>query len=114
MSFAYGDTRSTRNHFREPRSLVESVVAGTKTAADACAAIMSEDYLRSKRGRPHSEESKKRGWFRQLFTVVLLLQVMWIWTLYYGEKLVYTRSIEACDWRYWENWVCYCYTSCNY
>jgi hypothetical protein len=77
-----------------------------KKAADACAAIVSEEYLRSKRGRPYSEERRKKGWFGKIFTTVLLLQLLWIWTLYYGERLIFSRSIDACDWRYWEQWVC--------
>ncbi|KIW04159.1 uncharacterized protein PV09_04966 [Verruconis gallopava] len=104
MSYAYGDPRSTRNHFREPQHIGHDIVAGVRKAADTCAAIMSEDYLRRRRGRPYSEEAKRKGWFRQLFTVVLLLQVLWIWALYYGERLIFSKSIEACDWHHWESW----------
>ena len=90
------------------QAAMQKVIDGAKRVADACACIMSEDYLRRKRGRPYSEEVKRKGWARQLLTVVLLLQVVWVYTLYWGERSIYSSAIEACDWRYWERWV---YTS---
>lgn len=84
----------------------QGVVNAGKRFGDGCASIMSEDYLRRKRGRLYGEEATRKGWARQLLTVVLLLQVVWIYTLYWGERSVYSNAIEACDWRYWEQWVC--------
>jgi hypothetical protein len=84
---------------------LQGVVAAARRAADAVACIMSEDYLRRKRNRPYSEEAKRKGWVGQLLTVVLALQLLWVYVLYWGERSVYSSAIEACDWRYWEQWV---------
>jgi hypothetical protein len=105
----------TYNRFREPdkdfgeeiMSRVQYVIDAAKRVGDVVASIMSEDYLRRKRGTPYSEEVKRKGWWRQAVTVVLALQCLWAYTLYWGERSVYSRAIWDCDWRWWEQWVCF-------
>lgn len=84
---------------------VQAVVNAAKSVGDFVAATMSEDHLRRKRNRPYSEEAKRKGWVRQAITVVLFLQLGWVYTLYWGERSIYSSAIQACDWRHWENWV---------
>ena len=38
-------------------------------------------------------------------TVVNLLRLLWLGTVYHGERQVYRSAIATCDWDDWENWV---------
>ncbi|KAF2707568.1 hypothetical protein K504DRAFT_482957 [Pleomassaria siparia CBS 279.74] len=50
--------------------------------------------------------NKSRDWsWRSLFTLVKVLVVVWLATLYWGERTVFRDSIEACRWENWENWA---------
>ncbi|RPB05379.1 hypothetical protein L873DRAFT_1825152 [Choiromyces venosus 120613-1] len=37
-------------------------------------------------------------------TVVNLLRLLWLGTVYYDERLVYKSAMATCDWDNWENW----------
>lgn len=35
----------------------------------------------------------------------LLFIIIWVFTLWWGERVVFRYSIERCSWDHWENWV---------
>ncbi|KAL4768725.1 hypothetical protein BDW60DRAFT_196808 [Aspergillus nidulans var. acristatus] len=41
---------------------------------------------------------------RTLFTVTNGLIIIWIWTLWWGERTVFRDSVDACAWNAWEKW----------
>ena len=43
--------------------------------------------------------------FRGLFSVVRVLLVLWIITLYWGERSLFDDALESCRWEDWEDWV---------
>ncbi|KAF2756631.1 hypothetical protein EJ05DRAFT_502127 [Pseudovirgaria hyperparasitica] len=47
----------------------------------------------------------KRRWnARDLVGAIPVLVVLWIWTLHWGERTVFDRSVASCDWDTWEQW----------
>jgi hypothetical protein len=44
--------------------------------------------------------------WRGLVTAVRVLVLVWFVVLYWGERMVFKDSIDACRWQDWENWVC--------
>jgi hypothetical protein len=42
---------------------------------------------------------------RRIFRIPNLLVVLWLFTLWWGERLVFRQSIESCEWGDWEKWV---------
>lgn len=56
-------------------------------------------------------EIRSRRWtWRSLLTLVKVLIVVWFVALYWGERMVFKDSIDACRWENWENWVCATYS----
>ncbi|KAL3465079.1 hypothetical protein BJX64DRAFT_253736 [Aspergillus heterothallicus] len=61
----------------------------------------------------HIESLKNRGELkstvlrtaRWLFTITNGLILLWIWTLWWGERGVFQESIGSCVWNSWEKWV---------
>ena len=43
---------------------------------------------------------------RRLFTVANAVIVMWLFTLWWGERTVFQEAIDRCVWESWEKWVC--------
>jgi hypothetical protein len=44
--------------------------------------------------------------FRRLFTVANAVVLMWLFTIWYGERTVFQEAIDRCVWESWEKWVC--------
>lgn len=44
---------------------------------------------------------------RRLFTVANAVVVMWLFTLWWGERTVFQEAFDRCVWESWEKWVCY-------
>jgi hypothetical protein len=44
--------------------------------------------------------------WRELVTTVKVLVLVWFVVLYWGERMVFKDSVDACRWEGWENWVC--------
>lgn len=42
---------------------------------------------------------------RRVFTVTNAIILLWIFTLWWGERSVFQDSLEACAWEKWEKWV---------
>lgn len=81
--------------------LIEAYEHGTRFLAHACAgALRAWNDLQPRNRRDNA-------WtIRRVLSVSNLLIVAWIVLLYWGERMVFTSSIEACDWNGWEAWVC--------
>ncbi|KAF2789539.1 hypothetical protein K505DRAFT_378146 [Melanomma pulvis-pyrius CBS 109.77] len=51
-------------------------------------------------------EIRSRRWtWKSLLTLVKVLIVVWFVALYWGERMVFKDSIDACRWENWENWA---------
>jgi hypothetical protein len=44
--------------------------------------------------------------FKQLFSLVNVLIVLWWVVLYWGERGTFNSAIDSCSWNSWERWVC--------
>jgi hypothetical protein len=42
---------------------------------------------------------------RLIFSVTNALLLLWIGTLWWGERTVFRDSVKACSWDKWESWV---------
>jgi hypothetical protein len=42
---------------------------------------------------------------RRVFSVANALILLWIFTLWWGERTVFRESLDKCDWNKWEKWV---------
>ncbi|GLI78282.1 hypothetical protein PoHVEF18_006591 [Penicillium ochrochloron] len=42
--------------------------------------------------------------FRRLFTVANAVVLMWLFTIWYGERTVFQEAIDRCVWESWEKW----------
>ena len=41
-----------------------------------------------------------------LWRISSLLVLLWAIVLIWGERVVFDRSVTACQWQRWEKWVC--------
>jgi ethanolamine phosphate phosphodiesterase len=48
--------------------------------------------------------SHRYVFLRHLSWTTTLLSLVWFYTVYWGERSVYSSSIEACEWSSWEQW----------
>lgn len=46
-----------------------------------------------------------RSCIRAAFSIANLLVIMWIFTLWWGERTIFQDKISQCFWESWENWV---------
>jgi hypothetical protein len=44
---------------------------------------------------------------QRLFTVANAVIIMWLFTLWWGERTVFQEAIDRCVWESWEKWVCH-------
>lgn len=42
---------------------------------------------------------------RRWLSLPTLLTFLWLLTIYWGERLVFSSSISHCNWQSWESWV---------
>lgn len=49
---------------------------------------------------------------RRVVTIVNALILLWVWTLWWGERMVFQESLEGCGWGEWEKWVSSFYHFC--
>jgi hypothetical protein len=85
---SYGGPQSTRNHFREPPSLISQATSRVRTIVQTWGI------------RPQAKR------FTRLLSVAPLLTILWLYTVYWGERTVFNSSINQCQWEQWEQWVC--------
>ncbi|KAJ5547452.1 hypothetical protein N7494_005037 [Penicillium frequentans] len=63
------------------------------------------DSLRT--ARPRNRHDVRRSAvlvFKRVFTIANAVILLWVLTLWWGERTVFRKSIEACAWENWESW----------
>jgi len=112
----YSAPRSTRDHFVEPPSLLDRLLAGLPSGL---AAQMHRLWNNARERQaynpistsPHASRIAKglmevRNWHpRRLLSLPHLFVAVWLVLLLWGERWVFQSSIEACGWGKWERWV---------
>lgn len=64
------------------------------------------DSLRTTRLRNRDEVQRSSILvLKRVFTIANAIILLWILTLWWGERTVFRESIEACAWENWESWV---------
>ena len=110
MSYAYprsGGTSSLPSYHSTPlqspglvSQAVNKIPYAKQWVEDGVAAI----GFQRPRGRA-AIQSSVTGVLRRLFTVANAVVLMWIFTLWWGERTVFQEHIDACVWENWEHWV---------
>ncbi|KAF4309289.1 hypothetical protein GTA08_BOTSDO02591 [Botryosphaeria dothidea] len=96
MTAAYDDwgypVSSSRNHFREPPTLMQHVQATARS-------------LLTRAGIYNPNAPAGRAWnFRPIFSVSNVLTFIWLFFVYSNERSAFTKSLDSCDWSNWESW----------
>lgn len=53
-----------------------------------------------------TRSGQRKRTLRSFFSVHLGLILLWIFTLWWGEKMTFKRTVADCAWARWENRVC--------
>ncbi|KAI9806657.1 MAG: hypothetical protein M1825_006114 [Sarcosagium campestre] len=85
---------STRNHFREPPSLWVRLRPNIPLRAVSTLEQMFRIGQRT---------ASRRPFLRRIITLPHVLIVSWLFLLLWGERSVFTASVQLCDWD-WEDW----------
>lgn len=101
MSYAYDNSRSSRNNFREPQGLT-----GQATLATTWALVSLKGLWTRQKNTTGGGNVPRKSLMRRLLSLGNILILLWIYVIYWGERTVFDRAIDECDWRNWENWVC--------
>jgi hypothetical protein len=115
MSYAYPQSSagpytprpsSYRNQFVEPPSL--------RARAQTTAFVYAQEWIDdikeclgygTRRRRRKSLWQEARATVRAAFCVANFLVVIWMFTLWWGERTVFQNSLSSCFWEKWEKWV---------
>lgn len=103
--------RSTRDHFVEPPSILERLIAGLPSGLAAQMQRLwdrqSYNPVATNSWRPPKSLRQIQGnWnLRRLLSLPHIFVVLWVLLLLWGERWVFQRSIEDCEWGKWERWV---------
>jgi hypothetical protein len=107
----YSTQQSTRNHFVDPPSLLERVIAGLPSGL---AAKIQRLWDRQSYSAVSTQQSKvprslrqipQRWNVRRLLSLPHLLVAVWALLLLWGERWVFRSSVNECEWGNWERWV---------
>lgn len=105
---------STRNHFVEPPGLADRLTAslpnGPRTVLAASKARLYTGIENIKAAYARERRGNRRfgvilAALRLVLTAPNVLLLIWLGTLWWGERTVFRDSVEACKWDSWENWV---------
>src|SRR6266487_2874680 len=105
-------SRSSRNHFVDPPSLVERLYDGLPQGV----AVQLQARLGHSYTTPGNSASGPRQYLRRVqqrfrwnwkavFNLPHALILLWLVVLWWGERTVFRKTIEACEWHNWERWV---------
>lgn len=97
---------SLRNHFVEPPSLLERLRRSARLwLAELWARLVASVSAVQRRAR-------RRGWRHEVwcaakgaFSIANALIMVWLFTLWWGERTVFRDSVRSCAWDGWERWV---------
>ncbi|KAJ5118041.1 hypothetical protein N7526_011064 [Penicillium atrosanguineum] len=63
------------------------------------------DTIRSSRPRTRDEaKNQAKMVLKSLFSIPSAVVLLWVFTLWWGERTVFQESIDACAWEAWETW----------
>lgn len=101
-------THSTRDHFREPPSILRRLLLLLPTDLAVYLQRMVDQGVLG--GRTSRIPRYMRGWitgwsWRRVFSLPHLLVCVWVVALLYGERWVFKDAVKACAWEEWERWV---------
>ena len=117
MSYAYSHGNRTtparssyRDHFVEPPSILERLWEASPTWIRQSTADLRVGRISSLlpiRSIRSVSELQKMVWrmLRRIFTIANGLIVLWLFTLWWGERTIFQESVESCAWGNWEHWV---------
>ena len=109
LSFRMPTYYSTRDHFGEPPSLLHRVIAGLPSGLAAQIQRLWNGHIGSMsvhESRIPRSLRNGRGWNpRRLLNLPHLFVVVWLVLLLWGERWVFERAVQACEWERWERWV---------
>ena len=54
-----------------------------------------------------AEDGVRRFRVRDLLSLRLVVMLVWVYVLWWGEESVFNSHIQACGWGGWEDWVCW-------
>ena len=93
---------SSRHPFNDPPTF-------TQYATGFASHIYSTGQRRWRSLAPPSwSVDKGSAWsLRRLLSLPNALILLWVVTVYWSERSVFSSSINSCDWRLWESWVSY-------
>ncbi|MCJ1242881.1 hypothetical protein MMC30_000077 [Trapelia coarctata] len=57
-----------------------------------------------RRGLLHELRKQSKEWVGKLSRTKVALVIIWIFVLWWGERLVFRRSVAKCRWESWEQW----------
>ncbi|KAK4926712.1 hypothetical protein LTR49_006394 [Elasticomyces elasticus] len=52
----------------------------------------------------HRRLTRRYPFLRKLSAITTLLTLLWIYALYWGERITFAKHIDACAWDKWEKW----------
>ncbi|TLD25748.1 hypothetical protein E2P81_ATG09405 [Venturia nashicola] len=101
MSYAYDDLRSSRNSFREPQGLSGQATLAFTWALKSVKGSWARQKNSLGTGRGNVP---RKSLVRRICSLGNILILLWVYVVYWGERTVFDRAIDECDWRHWENW----------
>ena len=105
---------SRRNHFVEPPGLADRLTAalpgGPRTVLAAAKSRVYAGIEHIKAAYVRERRDKRRfgvilALLRLVLTIPNLLLLVWLGTLWWGERTVFKDSVQECKWDSWESWV---------
>jgi len=111
-NYSHLRTRSSRDHFMEPPTILARLLAALPTglAVIVQRSIQKQSAALARLPRTLRNAPRKLS-RRSIINVPNTLIAIWVLVLLWGERWVFQSSIKACDWKVWERWVSLQYPS---
>jgi ethanolamine phosphate phosphodiesterase len=108
-NYNYLRTRSSRDHFMEPPSILSRILSALPTGL-AVVALRALDRPRGALARLPStlqnvRRASRRPTLRTFVNVPNAFIAFWVLLLLWGERWVFRSAVGQCRWESWERWV---------
>lgn len=112
MSYAYSRSRASSSlpSFNSTSSSGGLVDQACNRVIPAAKQWIEEgvDTIRSSRPKTRDEaKNQAKAVLKALVSIPSAVVLLWVFTLWWGERTVFQESIDACAWEAWETWVCF-------
>src|SRR5215471_4508937 len=111
FAFSYGLPRSSRNHYVDPPGFATRLLNSLHPSVQS--ALLEGQARASSIVRTYRAEGRKKGctgiifrFLRFALSLRSVLILLWVFTLWWGERRVFRDSVDGCRWEKWERWVC--------